>query len=151
MSMKVCIALIVGLPAVLGAVQEGDEQRRVPSVMSVVPARGATGVDPSIREIRVTFDMSMSRDGYSFVGGGDHFPSVTGVARWIDARTWAVPVKLRPNWEYGFSINGRSFKNFRSIWLVPVEPARYHFTTGGLRSVVQRFPKLSIMSIQGLD
>lgn len=151
--MKVCIALIVGLPAMFGAVQEDDEQRRAPRVVSVVPADGAAGVDPSIREIRVMFDMSMSRDGYSFVGGGEHFPSMTGVARWIDARTWAVPVKLRPNWEYGFSINSRSFKNFRSIWLVPVEPSRYGFATGGLRSIV-RSPeaqrKLNIASFDAL-
>lgn len=149
--MKVCIALIAGLPAILGAVQEGDEQRRVPKVVSVVPAKGATGVDPSIREIRVTFDMSMARDGYSFVGGGEHFPSVTGVARWIDARTWAVPVRLRPSWEYGFSINGRSFKNFRSIWLVPAEPERYHFTTGGLRSIVRSPKEQRRLNVESFD
>ena len=123
----------------------------MPRVVSVVPANGAAGVDPSIREIRVTFDMSMSRDGYSFVGRGEHFPSVTGVARWIDARTWAVPVKLRPNWEYGFGINGRSFKNFRSIWLVPVEPARYHFTTGGLRSIARSPEEQRRLNLESFD
>ncbi len=134
------LLMLMSTPLDLAAQASDEDQRRIPRVISVTPAVGAEGVDPGLTEIHVKFDMPMSRDGYSFVGGGPHFPSPTDTARWVDAFECALPVKLKPNWEYEFSINNAKFKNFRSVWLVPAAPMRCHFKTAGM-AAIQRTPK----------
>lgn len=46
-----------------------------PQIIRTQPKAGATGVDPSIKEIRVTFDRDMGQ-GMSWTGGGPEFPPV---------------------------------------------------------------------------
>lgn len=139
MRVVVCItAFALGVRAAGG--QESEDRQRVPHVVSTVPADGAEGVDPNLDAIRVVFDMPMNSGGYSFTGGGPHFPQPTGTARWIDAYTCELPVRLKPNWDYRFGINGPQFKNFRSVWLEPAEPVTRHFKTGGVAGI-HRSPK----------
>jgi len=146
------IAIVVAGASLSAFAQDhNSDHARVPRVKSVTPPVGADDVDPGLDEIRVTFDMSMSRDGYSFVGGGPHFPGGAGAPYWVDAYTCALPVKLRPNWEYRFGINSPRFKNFRSVWLVPAEPFECRFKTAGLGSERLEPAKQHALNIQSLD
>lgn len=118
-----------------GGQEANDEQKRAPRVKSVVPAIGAVNVDPSLKEIRVVFDMPMSRNGYSVVGKGPHFPTPAGQPRWDDAYTFVMPINLKVNWEYRFGVNSVKYRNFRSVWFVPSEPTTCHFKTGGMGDI----------------
>lgn len=118
-----------------GAQPPTDQTTRAPTLRSMTPPIGQDNVDPSLSEITVVFDTPMSHDGYSFVGGGPHFPAPKGPARWTDAYTCVLPVQLKSNWEYAFSINGGKHRSFRSIWLVPAEPTPCFFKTAGQTAV----------------
>lgn len=105
---------------------------RVPQVTKMLPANGATDVDPKIKVLRVTFNVPMG-EGMSWTGGGDNFPDPREgeQAKWsADGKTCLLPVSLKPNHEYQLGINSRSHINFQSKWGVPVEPASYSFKTG---------------------
>jgi len=128
------IYLILSAPGVAQEPPDRDTSR-VPRVVSVEPAIGAAEVDPSTREIVLTFDTAMSRNGYSLVGEGPAFPGVTDRPYWRDAYTFVIPVKLRAEWEYRFSVNGPGAGNFRSVWLVPAEVTECRFSTGGMDRV----------------
>lgn len=45
-----------------------------PKVTTSTPTPGDQAVDPTLTEIRVEFDQSMSTRGWSWVGGGPTFP-----------------------------------------------------------------------------
>jgi hypothetical protein len=101
-----------------------------PKVAQMVPPVGATDVDPTLSELRVTFDQDMAQ-GFSWTGGGPSFPKTTGWPHWVDRRTCVLPVALEPGHSYQLGINSPSHKNFRSVAGVPVEPVRWYFTTSG--------------------
>lgn len=84
-----------------------------PRVAKAVPDNGDVGVDPGLKEIRVTFDQAMNRGGMSVVGGGESFPG-HGKPRWTTSRTIVIPIRLEPNHDYWLSINNDRFRNFRS-------------------------------------
>ena len=46
-----------------------------PQIVSTSPARGASDVDPALKEITVTFDQDME-EGMSWTGGGPEFPQI---------------------------------------------------------------------------
>ncbi|MFH1744459.1 MAG: S41 family peptidase [bacterium] len=100
-----------------------------PKVIKAVPDNGETGVDPSLREIRVEFDQDMITGGYSWVGGGEKYPKTRGRPRWVDARTCVLPVRLEPNHEYWLSINSVTYKNFLGANTEPAEPYPIWFKT----------------------
>jgi hypothetical protein len=103
---------------------------RQPKLVCIIPASGALNVDPGLKEIRVTFDRPMSDGSWSMCGGGDHFPASGGQAAYDAARTtWVSPVKLKPGWDYEFSLNCESYRGFRSAEGVPLEPVPIHFRT----------------------
>ena len=52
-----------------------------PKVVKTEPENGATDVDPDLKFIRVTFDQKMSRESYSWVGGGPSYPKTRGRPR----------------------------------------------------------------------
>lgn len=125
------------LPTVVRFTTKGAGERlkarlEAPKIASMNPANGAESVDPTLREIRVTFDKSMA-SGFSWTGGGDDFPKIPGgqKPRWTkDGRTCILPVELKPNWTYALGLNSPSHNNFQSKWDVPLEPVRYSFSTG---------------------
>lgn len=127
------------------------DRARIPKVESVVPSVGATDVDPTIAEIRIRFDMPMSRQGYSVVGAGPNFPSLSAAPRWEDAHTCILPVSLKSGWDYEFGINGETHKNFRSVWLVPAEPMRCHFKTGGPSTVSRSMESQQELNAESFD
>jgi len=109
--------------------QEALNARR-PKVLSMVPANGATNVDPGLAQIRVIFDRPMQDGLWSMVGWGEHFPEPGGKPAYDSKRTtWTVPVKLKPDWDYQFMLNSDRFTSFRSEEGVPLAPVRVTFKT----------------------
>jgi len=117
----------------------------------MVPAIGAIDVDPSIAQMRITFDMPMTPQGFSLVGEGPNFPSITGAPRWLDAYSCVVPVKLRADCEYRFTINGAGHNHFRSVWLVPAVPTPCHFKTGGMGRIARDADAQQRLNVESFD
>lgn len=116
-----------------GASDEVKKMLSIPKIVSIIPPNGAKDADPSLAEIRVTFDIPMAK-GMSWTGGGDAFPkSPEGKkAYWTkDGKTCMLPVALGPGREYRIGLNGLSFNNFQSEPGVPLEPVVYTFRTRG--------------------
>jgi hypothetical protein len=114
-----------------GAAKELVDRVGVPKIVAMIPASGAEDVDPSITEIKVTFDRPMGT-GMSWTGGGEKFPDIPEgqIASWSkDGLTCTLPVKLITQHEYQIGINSPSHQNFASSWGVPLEPVRYVFKT----------------------
>ncbi|MHC4550545.1 MAG: DUF4932 domain-containing protein [Planctomycetota bacterium] len=105
-----------------------------PKVVSMTPENGATGVDPSLKAITVTFSRRMQDRMWAFVGGGPHFPETTGRPSYDKSRkTVTLPVKLKPSWSYEFWLNRGKYNTFRSEENVPLKPVRVTFRTGPAR------------------
>ncbi len=114
-----------------GADEAMKNRVRIPSIVSMVPANGATDVSPDLNEIRVTFDMPMGA-GFSWTGGGPRFPEIPQgkMPAWSeDGKTCTLPVNLKPNGDYVLGLNSVSHKNFQSRWGVPLEPVVFQFST----------------------
>lgn len=119
--------------ATKGADRAVTNRVRVPKVVKLVPANGATEVDPATKMIRVTFDMPMG-EGFSFTDGGPDYPKTPAGQgpKWsADGKTCLLPVALRSGHEYELGLNSVSHKNFNSKWGVPLAPVRYSFKTSG--------------------
>lgn len=114
-----------------GASADLQAKTQKPQIVSVEPPNGSTGVDPNIKEIRVTFNVPMG-GGMSWTGGGANFPEIPQGQRihWTDDRKTCIrPVSLKPNWTYRLGFNSPSHKNFQSAGGVPLDPVRYQFST----------------------
>lgn len=123
-----------------------DAKTAWPRVMKSSPEKGAADVDPTLTEIAVTFDRDMDT-GMSWTGGAPLFPPVdkTRQARWTDARTCVLPVKLEPGSYYRLGINSSSYRNFRSSDGTPAEVAAIYFATQNASDEVKarlRVPKI---------
>jgi hypothetical protein len=101
-----------------------------PRVVAFDPPNGATGVDPTRSELRVTFDRVMS-EGWSWVTEGpDLFPETTGEAFMTpDQRGAVLPVRLAPGRRYVLWLNSQQFSYFRDTSGVELEPVRWTFAT----------------------
>lgn len=88
-----------------------------PSVIATVPQSGDIRVDPSLKEIRVTFSKDMMTDRmWSWVmNSKDTFPEIDeDKIRYLrDNRTCVLPVKLEPNRTYVIWINFQRYNAFR--------------------------------------
>ena len=139
-SLLVMIAIVIGLVSntLLKNVNSAEEQdsektekkeasdSKIPQITKTVPKDGADDVDPSLKEVRVTFNRDMSK-GMSWTG---EIPVDTArKAKWIDKRTCVLPVKLEPETSYRIGINSVSFQNFRSEKDVPADSSAIEFTT----------------------
>jgi hypothetical protein len=110
--------------------QQAALAQKRPRVVSMVPANGASGVDPDLKEITVIFDRPMQDHSWSLVGGGPHCPETNGKPHYDSKRTtWSVPVRLKPGWSYEFKLNYGRFDSFRSEEGVPLEPVAVTFST----------------------
>jgi len=117
--------------ATTGATEAVQQTVRVPKIVSLKPANGATDVGPALKELKVTFDIPMG-DGMSWVGGGESFPSIPEGQRgsWsADKRTCTLPVALQPGHTYRLGLNAPKFQNFKSEHGVPLAPVIYTFGT----------------------
>lgn len=107
--------------------QQGE---KAPKVASMTPENGARDVDPDLEAITITFDRPMG-GGYSFVGGGPHYPETIGRPEFDSTRkTVTLKVKLKPDWDYEFWLNRGKFNSFRSEDGVSLKPVRVEFRTG---------------------
>ena len=113
--------LVVGATAAVGA---------PPRVVSASPDNGDIDVDPSTGQLVIVFDQPMNRSGFSVVGGGESFPEITGQGRWRNARTFVLPIRLKPDHGYVLSINNQQFTNFRSVRDEAAVPYPIRFRTG---------------------
>jgi hypothetical protein len=114
----------------------GGALAEAPRVKEARPDDGDRDVNPSLREIRVTFDQAMGA-GFSFTGSGENFPEVTGKPKWVSDTTCVLPVKLKPDHEYQLGINSQSFKNFKNKKGEPAVPYPLRFKTSPAKGKVE--------------
>ncbi len=102
-----------------------------PKVVTMVPANGATDVDPSLQAIVVTFDRPMRDKGWAVVTFvPDQFPKIAGPLGYDAARkVFTAPVELQPGKEYVFGLNAERFLGFCSQEGIPLAPVVVRFTT----------------------
>jgi len=126
------------------------DKKPYPHIVKSIPEQGATGVDPALTEITVTFDRDMGK-GMSWTGGPPLFPPTddSREARWTDARTCVLPVKLAKGAFYRLGINSTSYQNFRDASGVPAPCSVIAFATAGAGNAIERrvrVPKIVAMS-----
>jgi serine/threonine protein kinase len=115
-----------------GASEEVKNRVCKPQIVSMNPPNGAKDVYPGLRELRVTFNVPMG-EGFSWCGGGPHYPKTIDGPYWIeDRKTCVLPVELKPGWDYRLGLNSPSFNNFQTAAGIPLEPVEYVFTTRGV-------------------
>ena len=100
-------------------VSAGDEisvETMPPSVIKTVPQAGDTNVDPSLKEISVTFSKDMMTNNQwswlQYTPGT--FPQIDkNNIRYLDKRTCVLPVKLKPGKTYVIRINSQRYNYFK--------------------------------------
>jgi hypothetical protein len=103
-------------------------------IVSMVPANNATNVDPGVAEIKVEFDRPMQDGSWSLCGSGPAYPETVGRPRYDSSRkVWTVGVRLKPDWQYHFSLNAPDFQGFRTADGTPLTPVPVSFRTGPAR------------------
>ena len=101
-----------------------------PVVVSTVPARGDTQVDPALTEIRVTFNKEMKDGNWSWCQTDAPYPETTGPPYYReDGKTCVLPVKLEPQTEYVIWINTEQHRNFTDKHGQRAVPYALYFTT----------------------
>lgn len=120
-----CCGLVLPVSSFTSARADG------PRIVARFPDHGRTDVGPDLTQLRVTFDRDMKTGRWSFCGGGPNFPRVIGNAKWIDARTIVLHVKLQRDHHYQMSLNcPSSDKSFRSASDgIPLPFVPWSFTT----------------------
>ena len=84
-------------------------------VIKTIPESGDTSVDPSLKEIRVTFSKDMMTDNmWSWVMiSKESFPIIIGQVKYLnDKRTCVAPVKLEPGRTYVVWFNSKKYNAF---------------------------------------
>jgi outer membrane lipoprotein-sorting protein len=121
---SVFFLLIVGIAC-------AQEDSKPPRVVSTVPENGSQDVDPSIKEISVTFNEEMTDGNWSWVYEDQGtFPQIIGQAYYSDNNTKNIlPVKLEPNKAYVIWINSADYKNFKNKKGIPAVPFKFTFKT----------------------
>jgi len=102
-----------------------------PRVIATNPQNGAQDVDPSLKEISVTFSEPMMDKSWSWCYEiEEKFPQMTGEPKYIENNTRnLLPVKLESNKEYVIWINTEKFNNFKDEAGNTTEPYRFTFRT----------------------
>lgn len=101
-----------------------------PKVLACSPQDGATGVDPALKTITITFDRPMRDKSWSVVGSKQDVPEITGTPSYDRSRKeLTLPVKLTPGRTYHIGLNGPTQAGFKSEDGEVLEPLVYTFTT----------------------
>lgn len=102
-----------------------------PVVIQTFPKCGATDVDPSIEELRITYSKPMIDRSWSWSQDSDDtFPATTGDARYLpDEKTCVLPVKLAPGREYVIRLNSENFHGFKDTTGQSAVPYYFYFKT----------------------
>ena len=102
-----------------------------PTVVRTVPQTGDTNVDPSLTEIRVTYDKEMMNGSWAWVQTSpDTYPETTGQPRYeADGKTCVLRVKLYPGKSYVIWLNKEPYIGFHDRQGHPAVPYELRFTT----------------------
>lgn len=103
-----------------------------PVVVKTLPQAGDTSVDPSIKEIRVTFSKDMmTQEMWSWViASKESFPQIVGDVGYLnDNRTCVAPVKLEAGKTYAIWFNSMKYNAFRDKNNNPAVPYLLVFQT----------------------
>jgi len=103
--------------------------RRVPKIVKMTPANGSRDVALQTDRIVIVFDRDMDTTSWSVVGRGPHMPTLPKHVHYLDRRTFVIPVKLLPQWEYRFRLNSPRYHGFKSAEGVPLEPVTVTYRT----------------------
>lgn len=128
----IIVFLVLAIPcASIGQPPGIIGQQTAPVVVKTYPESGAADVDPSISEIRVTFDNEMMDHSWSWVQiATENFPELIGTPRYLeDKRTCVVNVKLKPGTTYIIWLNTQKFRNFKDKDGNPAAPYLLMFET----------------------
>jgi RNA polymerase sigma-70 factor (ECF subfamily) len=123
-----------GLDRTIGEMQTGLSEvldGAQPVVVGTQPGRGDTNVDPSLTEIRVTFNKRMMDGSWSWCQTEDQpYPDVTGSPYYLeDGKTCVLPARLEPETEYVIWINSEGYRNFKDEHGQRAVPYALYFTT----------------------
>ena len=131
--MSMLVALLLVSVAEAQEKTEVSVQTMPPSVVKTVPQAGDTEVDPSLKEITVTFSKDMLTDRMWAVCqiSKDTFPKTGKNIHYLkDKRTCVVPVTLEPEKTYVLWFNRGKFNSFRDTKNSPAVPYLLVFRTG---------------------
>jgi len=121
------VTAVVGLGA--GASLAADEDAPAPRVVRMVPANGATDVDPGLGQIVITFSEPMRDRSWSVCGGGPQFPPIDDIRYTEDCTVLVISVRLKPGQTYRYWLNTDRHTSFRSRRGVPLAPVAVTFET----------------------
>lgn len=134
--MRPMILSILVAVAVCGGVVRAQEitlEGAPPVVVRTLPEAGASDVDPSATEIRVTFSKAMTDGSWSWsTASQESFPETAGQPKYLDdQRTCVLPVKLQPGKTYAVWVNSQKHRNFKDAQGQPAVPYLLVFKTKG--------------------
>ena len=123
----VFVAAVISVSAIAQAQDAISVESMPPVVVKTFPQSGDTEVDPSIREICVTFSKDMMTNNmWSWViHTRDTFLEVVGDVKYLDdKRTCVAPVRLEPGKTYAIWFNSPNYRHnaFRDTQNNPVVP-----------------------------
>ena len=103
-----------------------------PKLVSLVPANGASDVDPTLTTFVLTFDREMRDQSWSIVGNPADQPKITGkLAYDAERKVLTVPIQLVPGKTYRFALNSPQHAGFKAKDGTPLRPVDVRFTTRG--------------------
>jgi tetratricopeptide (TPR) repeat protein len=104
----------------------------VPMVVRTTPEALKNDVSPDLKEITVTFDQPMMDQSWSWAGGGETYPKLTGPFHYNENRTTCImPMSLEPGKVYWVGINSPSHRNFKNEEGIPARRYVILFATRG--------------------
>ena len=103
-----------------------------PVVVKTVPEAGADGVDPELKELRVTFSKKMTDKSWSWATDKRFGEEIEGEkpAYEKDRKTIVRAVTLKPNTTYAVWLNTEKFGNFKDAEGTSAVPYLLVFRTG---------------------
>ena len=133
---RVIMFLVTGIIVAGAVIVQAETEMSVgsmpPVVVATSPKAGDTAVDPSIKEIHVTFSKDMlTNTMWSWVMvSQESFPTITGEVHYLnDKRTCVAPVKLEPGKTYAIWFNSAKYNAFRDENNNPAVPYLLVFKT----------------------
>jgi len=136
------LAIHVASVAVTGEQLAVSVKSMPPSVVKTVPQAGEVGVDPSLREVSVTFSKDMLTEQMWSWAMNDRktFPDIDAdkIHFLKDRRTCVLPVKLKPEKTYVIWVNSQKYNAFRDTENNPAVPYLLVFQTGKASSQSMR-------------
>lgn len=157
--MKKSILILLAFLLISG-ITWAQHQAATPKIISTIPSYGDCNVDPELKEIIIKFDQDMAQ-GMSLVNSPNN-PQSAGQPKWVDSRTFSVPVKLYPGKLYSLAFNSARFQGFTNMAGIALNPDDLYFQTKSIayellnkqsyNELIQIFPReYSYATRTGID